>query len=79
MNLRRTRSLMHRNLQTINNLNPEFVKNLFKVCKTNRTQREQYKLSLGISKSNQVSFDTKSLCIKGPRVWKALPFPIKSK
>ena len=51
---------MHRNFHTINNLNPEFMKNLFKVRKTNRAQREQYKLNLEISKSDQVSFGTKS-------------------
>ena len=61
------------------NLNPEFMKNLFKVRKTNRAQREQYKLNLEIPKSNQVSFGTKSLRIQGPRVWNALPFHIKSK
>ena len=70
---------MHRNLQTINNLNPEFMKNLFKVRKTNRAQREQYKLNLEIPKSNQVSFGPASLRIQGPRVWNALPFQIKSK
>ena len=57
---------MHRNLQNyINNLNPEFMKNLFKVRKTNRAQREQYKLNLEIQKSNQVYFSTKSPRIQG--------------
>ena len=55
------------------------MKNLFEVRKTNRTQREQYKLDLEIPKSNQVSFGTKSLRIQGPRVWNALPLHIKSK
>ena len=55
------------------------MKNLFKVRKTNRAQREQYKLNLEIPKSNQVSFGPKSLRIQGPRVWNALPFHIKSK
>ena len=63
MNLRRTWSLCIEIHKIINNLNSEFMKNLFKVCKTNRAQREQYKLNLEISKSNQVSFGTKSLCI----------------
>ena len=74
MNLRRTRSLCIEIYKTINNLNPEFMKNLFKVRKTNRAQREQYKLNLEIPKSNQVSFGTKSLRIQGPRVWNTLPF-----
>ena len=62
MNLRRTRSLCIEMYNTINNLNPEFMKNLFKVCKTNTPQREQYKLNLEIPKSNQVVFGIKSLC-----------------
>ena len=65
--------------KTINNLNPEFMKNLFKVCKTNTAQKEQYKLNLEIPKSNQVFFGTKRLCIQGRGVWNALPFQIKSK
>ena len=79
MNLRRTRSLCIEIYKTIDYLNPKFMKNLFEVPKTNRTQIEQYKLNLEIPKSNQVSFGTKSLCIQGPRVWNALPFHNKSK
>ena len=79
MNLRRTRPLCIEIYKTINNLNPEFMKNLFKVRKTNRAQKEQYKLNLEISKSNQVSFGTKSLRMQGPWEWNALPFHIKSK
>ena len=78
MNLRRTRSSCMEIYKNINNLNPEFMKN-FKVRKTNRAYREQYKLSLEITKSNQASFGTKRLPIQGPRVWNALPFHIKSK
>ena len=52
MNLRRTRSLCIEIYKTINNLNPECMKNLFEVRKTNRAQREQYKLNLEIPKCN---------------------------
>ena len=62
MNLRRTRSLCIEIYKTINNSNPEFMKNLFKVRKTNRAQEEQYKLNLEIPKSNQVSFGRKEVC-----------------
>ena len=79
MNQRETKSLCIQTYKTVNNLNREFMKNLFKVRKTNRTQREQYKLNLEITKSNQVSFGTNSLRIQGPRVWNTLPFQIKSK
>ena len=54
-------------------------KGLFKDHKTNRAQREQYKLNLEIPKSNQVSFGTKSMGIQRPGVGYALPFHIKSK
>ena len=40
MNLRKTRSLRIEIYKTINNLNPEPMKNLFKFRKTNRAQRE---------------------------------------
>ena len=63
MNLSKTRSSCIEIYKTINNLNPKLMKNLFKVCKTNRAQREQCKLNLEISKSNQVPFGTKSLRI----------------
>ena len=55
------------------------MKKLLKVPKTNREEKEQYKLNLEIPKSNQVSFGTKSLRIQGPRIWNALPFHIKFK
>ena len=47
----RTRSLCIEIYKTIDNLNPEFMKKLFKVRKTNRAQKEQYKLNLEIPKS----------------------------
>ena len=68
MDLRRTRSLCIEIYKINNTLNPEFMKNLFKVRQTNRAKREQYKLNLKIPKSNQVSFGTKSHRIQGPRV-----------
>ena len=79
MNLGRTWSLCIKTYKTINNLHPEFMKHLFKVHKTNRAQKERYKLNLEIPRSNQVSFSTKSLYTQVPRVWNALPFHIKSK
>ena len=60
------------------NLNTEFMKKMFKTCKTNRV-KGHYELNLEIPKSNQVSFDTKGLRIQDPRVWNVLPFLIKSK
>ena len=45
MNIGTTRSLCIKLHKTITNLNPEFMKNLFKVSKTNRVQRRQYQLN----------------------------------
>ena len=50
MNLGRTISSCIGIYKTINNLNPELIKNLFKVCKISRADREQYKINLKISK-----------------------------
>ena len=43
MNLKRTRLLCTEIYKIVNNLNPEFMKILFKVRKTNRAPREQAK------------------------------------
>ena len=51
LNLRRPKSLCIEIYKTINNLNPEFRKKLFKVLKTNRARKEQYNLNLEIPKS----------------------------
>ena len=64
--------------KTINNLNPSFMKNIFKIREINRPIRKQYKLNLLIQNHNQVSFGEKSLRILGPRIWNSLPFHIKS-
>ena len=54
-NLRRIKTLLTEIYKTINNLNPEFMKNLFKFCKNNRAHRRKVKLFFEIRKSNQVS------------------------
>ena len=79
INLRRTRTLCIEICKAINNLNPGFMKNLFKVFKTNRAQKQQHQLNVEILKHNQASFGPKSLRLKGPRVWNALSFHSKSK
>ena len=78
MNRRRTGALHKKIYKTTSNLNTEFMKQLFKTCKTNRVQGH-YELNLEIPKSDQVSFDTKGLRIQDTRVWNVLPFLIKSK
>ena len=68
MNLRRTRSLCIGIYKTLNYLNLEFMKDLFRLRATKRILREKYKFNLEIPKSNQVTFVTKSLHIQGPKV-----------
>ena len=64
--------------QTINNLNANFMKDLFSLKETSRLVREKYMLNLNIPVHNQVSFGSKSLRVFGPKVWKSLPYHIKS-
>ena len=51
---------------------------IFKLRKTSRAVRSNYKLNLDVSTINQVSFGDKSLIYYGPKIWNALPFHIKS-
>ena len=46
MNVYRLRNLCVEICKTINNLNPEFMNNIFKVKENKRVVREQYKLNL---------------------------------
>ena len=64
--------------KTPNKLNPEFMKDLFKLRVTNRLQREKYKLNLHILESNQVTFGSTNLHIQDPHVWNSLPYHKKS-
>ena len=54
------------------------MNNFFNFCKTIRVQRQQYKLNLEISKSNQASRGTKSLRIQDPMALNSLLFHIDS-
>ena len=79
MNLSKTRSLCIEIYRAINNLNPEFTKSFFKVCKTNRAQREQYTLNLEIPESNQVFFWYEKSAHRRSQDLKRLTFPYSIK
>ena len=64
--------------KTLNDINPTFIKKIFKLRMTNCPIRENYNLNLEIPKSNQVRSGTKSLRYLGPKVWNSLPYHIKS-
>ena len=78
MNLSRQRTLCIEIYKTLNDLNPSFMKNIFKERETNRLVREKYKLNLTVPKSNQFTFGTMSLKSYGPKIWNSLPYHIKS-
>ena len=77
MNVNRLRILCTEIYKTINNLNPEFMRDLFSLRETSRLVREKYMLNLNIPVHNQVTFGNKSLRVFGPKVWNSLPYHIK--
>ena len=78
MNVNRLRILCIEIYKTINNLNPEFMRDLFSLRETSRLIREKYMLNLSIPVHNQVTFGSKSFRVFRPKVWNSLPYHIKS-
>ena len=78
MNVKRLRALCVELYKTINKLNPEFMRDLFKLRWTNRPVREKYKMNMIIPEFNQVSYGKKSLRTFGPKLWNSLPYHVKS-
>ena len=72
------RSLCIEIFKTLNDINPIFIKDIFKLRIKNRPTREKCKLNLESLKSNQVRFGIRSLRYLGPRVWNSLLYHIKS-
>ena len=64
--------------ESLNNLNPSFMKKIFDLRLCSRPVREQYKLNLNIPRKRRVTFGTKSLESLGPKIWNNLPYHIKS-
>ena len=77
-NVSNYRSLCIEIFKTLNDINPSFIKDIFKLRMTNRPTPEKYKLNLEIPKSTQVRFGTKILRYLDPKVWNSLPYHIKS-
>ena len=61
VNVSNYRSLCIEIFKTLNDINPSFIKDIFKLRITNRSTQEKYKLSLEIKKSNQVRSGAKGL------------------
>ena len=73
----RLRSLCIGIFISINNTNPMYMNEIFKLRKTSRTVLSNYKLNLDVPTINQVSFGDKSLRYYGSKIWNLLPFHIK--
>ena len=78
INVNRLRILCAKIYKTINNLNPNFMRDLFSWTEANRLVREKNVINLNILVHNQVTFGSKSLRVFGPKVWNSLPYHIKS-
>ena len=63
---------------TINKLNPNFMRDYFKLRFTTRPVREKYKINMIIPEFNQVSCGKKSLRTLGPKLWNNLPHHVES-
>ena len=59
INLRSHRSLCLEVFNTVYELNPNFMNDLFQLRESNRPVREKYRLNLNVPKTNQVKFGTK--------------------
>ena len=78
MNVRRLRTLCVEIYKTLNDLNPSFMNNLFKLKINGREVRDKYKLNLDIYKWNQKTYGYKSLKVLGPKIWNNLLYHVKS-
>ena len=78
MNVRRLRTLCVEIYKTLNDLNPSFMNNIFKLKINGREVRDKYKLNLDIPKWNQITFGYKSLKVLGPKIWNNLLYHVKS-
>ena len=78
MKVNRLRSLFIEIYKLINNINPAYMNEIFKLRKISRALCSNYKLNLDVSTINQVSFGGKSLRYYGPKIWNSLSFHIKS-
>ena len=75
---RRSRTLCVEIYKTLNNLNPSFMNNFFKLRINDREVREKYKSNLDILKWNLKTFGYKSLKVLGAKIWNNLLYHFKS-
>ena len=68
MNVKRLRAFCVELHKTINKLNPNFIRDLFKLRFTNRSVCEKCKMNMIIPEVNQVTYGKKSLRTFGPKL-----------
>ena len=73
MQIKRIKQLAIKIFKTVNNLNPDFMKNIF-TRKQNARVRPH---DLLVRSHKTVTYGDKSLKILGPKIWNALPTEIK--
>ena len=79
MNLRNHRVLCTEVFETMIDLNPTYMKEIFERSVSNkRPVRQNYKMNLVTPKANQIRYGTKSLSSLAPKIWNSLPASIKS-
>ena len=74
MNVNRLRTLCTEIQKTINNLNPDLMRELFSFKETNRLAPEKYMLNQNIPVHNQDTFRGKGLKVFGPKVRNSFPY-----
>ena len=78
MKVNRLRSLCIEIYKLINNINPTYMNEIFKLRKISRAVRSNYKLNLDVPTIDQISFGGKSRRYYEPKIWNSLSFQIKS-
>ena len=76
MEVKRLRSLALEIYKTMNNLNPEYMKDLFCVSKYRTSER--LKMNIESKKFKQIRYGKKSLRVLAPILWNSLPNDAKS-
>ena len=64
--------------QRLNDLNPRFMNNIFKLKINGRKFHDKCKLVLDIPKWNQNALGYKNIIVLGPKIWSNLPYQVKS-
>lgn len=76
--VRRLFNLCVKLYKKINNLNPIFMTEVFKLLVTNKSVRKQYALNLNVTNPNEARYSDKSLWVLGPKIRNNLPSQLMS-